>query len=87
MPLLPAVVQMQLQKRVRVERGGTRLTMPIMVGLPRWAYSTSIHEKPHVPAQIWVTMTAKLAAVPDETAEPPLNPNQPTHSRLPPITE
>ena len=55
------------------------------VGLPRIIHSTSIQVKPAVAVAMWVTAMAMPACMPALTAEPALNPNQPTHSSEAPI--
>src|SRR5438046_8548553 len=54
--------------------------MPMTVGLPFNAHSTSIQVKPATAVAIWVTSMAMPACMPAVTAEPALKPNQPTHS-------
>src|SRR5262245_63370321 len=59
--------------------------MPITVGLPRNAHSTSIHVNAATAVAIWVTNMAMPACTPAETADPALKPNQPTQRREAPI--
>ena len=59
--------------------------MPMTVGLPRCAHSTNIQVSAATAVAIWVTVIAMPACTPAVTAEPALNPNQPTHSRPVPM--
>ena len=59
--------------------------MPMTVGLPRCAHSTSIQVKPATAVAICVTVMAMPACSPAVTAEPALKPNQPTHSSEAPM--
>src|SRR5882672_10126697 len=54
--------------------------MPTTVGLPRISHSTIIQVKAAVAVAMWVTVMAMPACMPAVTAEPALNPNQPTHN-------
>src|SRR3954454_8108178 len=54
--------------------------MPTTVGLPRFIHSTIIQVKPANAVAMWVTSIAIPACNPAVTADPALNPNQPTHS-------
>src|SRR5215467_7418081 len=60
--------------------------MPTTVGLPFSIHSTIIQVKPAVAVAVWVTSIAMPAWRPAVTAEPALNPNQPTHSKDAPIS-
>src|SRR5262245_30692920 len=59
--------------------------MPTTVGLPRAAHSTNIQVSAAVAAAICVTSIAMPACIPAVTADPALNPNQPTHSSEAPM--
>ena len=59
--------------------------MPSRLGLPLATHSTSIHATAADAAPICVTAKAIPARLPAASAEPALNPNQPTHSREVPI--
>src|SRR5580658_342960 len=59
--------------------------MPTTVGLPRTAHSTNIQVRPATAVAICVTVIAMPACIPAVTAEPALNPNQPTHSSAAPM--
>src|ERR1051326_1990708 len=59
--------------------------MPITVGLPFSAHSTSIQVKAATAVAICVTVIAMPACMPAVTAEPALKPNQPTHSSEAPM--
>src|SRR5512135_147529 len=59
--------------------------MPMTVGLPRRIHSTIIQVKPAVAVARWVTVIAMPAWIPALTADPALNPNQPTHKSEAPI--
>ncbi len=54
---------------------------PRAVGLPRCSHSMTVHPRPAVAAAIWVTVNALTACPLANRADPPLNPNQPNHSR------
>src|SRR6202051_4634563 len=58
---------------------------PSTVGLPRHIHSRSIQVKPAVAVAVWVTSIAMPACMPALTADPALNPNQPTQSSEAPI--
>src|SRR3954453_20607631 len=62
-------------------------TMPSTDGLPRAAHSANIQASAAAAVAICVTAIAMPAAVPAETADPALKPNQPTQSSEAPITE
>ena len=59
--------------------------MPTSDGRPKRIHSMPIHTSEAVAAAIWVTSSAMPAPPPAPSAEPPLKPNQPTHSMLAPI--
>ena len=59
--------------------------MPMTVGLPRCAHSTNIQVRAATAVAICVTVIAMPACRPAVTAEPALNPNQPTHRRAAPM--
>src|SRR4029077_17447538 len=59
--------------------------MPSTVGLPFMIHSTIIQVKPAVAVAGGVDSMARPACRPAVTAEPALNPNQPTHSKEAPI--
>src|SRR5579885_1525215 len=59
--------------------------IPITVGLPRCAHSTNIQVRPAIAVAICVTVMAMPACMPALTAEPALNPNQPTQSSEAPM--
>src|SRR5215472_9361654 len=59
---------------------------PKTEGLPRVHHSSSIQVRAPAEAARWVAKMAKAAREPAVSAEPPLKPNQPTHSRPVPIT-
>src|SRR6516162_9901763 len=59
---------------------------PSTDGLPRTAHSANAHARAAAAVAICVTAIAMPARPPADTAEPALKPNQPTHSRLAPIT-
>src|SRR6476469_2065325 len=59
--------------------------IPTTVGLPFSAHSTSIQVKAATAVAICVTSMAIPACIPAETAEPALNPNQPTQSSEAPM--
>src|SRR5215468_10459228 len=59
--------------------------MPTTVGFPLSPHSTSIQVKAATAVAICVTSMAMPACIPAETAEPALNPNQPTQSSAAPI--
>src|SRR4030095_16695515 len=58
---------------------------PTTVGLPRIIHSTSIQVNAAVAVAICVTSMAMPACMPAVTAEPALNPNQPTHNSEAPM--
>src|SRR5271168_3496662 len=60
--------------------------MPKTEGLPLKTHSTNIHPNAAAAVAIWVTAMAMPALTPEVTAEPALNPNQPTHNSDAPIT-
>ena len=60
--------------------------MPSTLGLPFVSHSVNIQAKAAAAVAIWVTAIAMPARPSAATAEPALNPNQPTHSRDAPIT-
>jgi len=57
------------------------LAIPIAVGLPRKIHSISIHVKPPAEAAIVVLTKAVVARELEESALPPLKPNQPNQSK------
>src|SRR5579862_8451910 len=60
--------------------------IPSTLGLPFNSHSVNIHASAATAVAIWVATNA-IAALPSEaTAEPALNPNQPTHRSDAPIT-
>src|ERR1700731_2589805 len=59
--------------------------MPITVGLPRNAHSTSIQTKAAAAVAICVTSIAIPACMPADTADPALKPNQPPHKSEAPM--
>src|SRR5262245_21849283 len=59
--------------------------MPTTVGLPRIPHSTNIQASAAVAVAICVTSMAMPAFIPAVTAEPALNPNQPTHNSEAPM--
>src|ERR1035437_5443959 len=59
---------------------------PSTDGLPLAAHSANVHASAAAAVAIWVTVIAMPARPLAPTAEPALKPNQPTHSRLAPIT-
>src|SRR5215813_11047117 len=59
--------------------------MPTTVGLPRVPHSTNIQVSPAMAVAICVTSMAMPACMPAVTAEPALQPNQPTHSSEAPM--
>ena len=59
--------------------------MPSTEGLPRLAHSTDIQTSAATAAEMWVLSMALPASSPDDSAEPALKPNQPTHSSEVPI--
>src|SRR5579871_6524380 len=60
--------------------------MPRTDGLPLAIHSTNIQPKAAAAVAICVTAIAMPALTPEETADPALKPNQPTHSNDAPIT-
>src|SRR5215510_10379176 len=60
--------------------------MPSTDGLPRVHHSRNIQVNAPVEAARWVAVMAKAARELAPSAEPPLNPSQPTHNRPVPIT-
>mmetsp|Transcript_16339 Transcript_16339/g.42209 ORF Transcript_16339/g.42209 Transcript_16339/m.42209 type:complete len:239 (-) Transcript_16339:289-1005(-) len=62
------------------------VTMPSTDALPVSLMSCSAHTIAAVAAEICVARQAKAASAPATTAEPPLKPNQPTHSMPVPTT-
>ena len=60
--------------------------MPSTDGLPRDHHSSAIQVNAPVAAARWVATIANTARELAPSAEPPLKPNQPTHSRPVPIT-
>src|SRR5262245_32899990 len=60
--------------------------MPRTDGLPRVIHSKNIHVSAPIEAARCVATIAKAARELAPSAEPPLNPNQPTQSRPVPIT-
>src|SRR5437588_7543220 len=60
---------------------------PRTVGLPVFHHSVNIHPNAAVAVAKCVVTKALLARALDASALPPLNPNQPTHSRHAPMTE
>src|SRR5271166_1048930 len=61
-------------------------TVPSTEGLPFAAHSANAQPSAAAAVAICVAVMAMPARPPAETAEPALNPNQPTHSREAPIT-
>src|SRR5215813_10837675 len=59
---------------------------PSIVGLPVLNHSATIHPSAAREAAVWVTTKALVARPPAVSAEPALNPNQPTHNIPAPIT-
>src|SRR5215813_13326500 len=59
---------------------------PSIVGLPVFTHSATIQPKAANDAAVWVTTNALVARPPALSAEPALNPNQPTHSIDAPMT-
>src|SRR5271165_6483674 len=59
---------------------------PSTLGLPLTAHSTNVQVSAAAAVAICVTAIAMPARPPADTAEPALNPNQPTHSSEAPIT-
>src|SRR5262245_56837370 len=59
--------------------------MPMTVGFPRMAHSTSIQLKAATAVAIVGTVISMPACMPAVTAEPALKPNQPTHNKEAPI--
>src|SRR5262249_42161886 len=55
------------------------------VGFPQYAHPTSIQVNAATAVAICVTVIAMPACIPAVTAEPALNPNQPTHSSEAPM--
>src|SRR5262245_11007822 len=60
--------------------------MPSTLGLPFTSHSVNIHPRAAAAVAICVTVIAMPARPSAATAEPALNPNQPTHSSEAPIT-
>src|SRR4051794_26746791 len=60
---------------------------PSTVGFPVLIHSANIQPRVAAAAAKWVATNALDAKPFDATALPPLNPNQPTHSRHAPMTE
>src|SRR5262249_14343910 len=72
---------------VMVPRPATAPEMtPNTDGLPRVHHSSSIQVRAPADAARWVAKMANAAREPAVSAEPPLKPNQPTHSKPVPIT-
>ena len=61
------------------------VTMPTKEALPYLNFSHSAHVSEAVAAEICVTVSAIAAPPSAASCEPPLNPNQPTHSIAAPI--
>src|SRR5215471_1073871 len=59
---------------------------PSIVGLPVFTHSATIQSKAANDAAVWVATNALVAKPPALSAEPALNPNQPTHNMDAPIT-
>src|SRR5690606_26530576 len=58
---------------------------PTVVGLPKVTRSIASQTSAAAEAAAWVLMIAEAAPSLAASAEPPLNPNQPTHSSIAPI--
>src|ERR1700747_2269671 len=58
---------------------------PSALGLPCRIHSPTIHPIAAYAAARWVVTNALVASGPEESAEPALNPNQPTHRRQAPM--
>ena len=72
---------------VMVPRPATMpVTIPSTEGLPWRSHSIAIHARAPAEADRWVTSMAMAALPLAATAEPALNPNQPTHSMPAPLT-
>ena len=54
--------------------------MPSTEGLPRLVHSIAIQVRAATAAEMWVLSMALPASSPDDSADPALKPNQPTHS-------
>src|SRR5262245_65466077 len=59
---------------------------PSIVGLPVFTHSATIQPSAANDAAVWVATNALVAKPPALSAEPALNPNQPTHNMAAPIT-
>src|SRR5215813_4542983 len=59
---------------------------PSIVGFPVFSHSATIQPKAANDAAVCVTTNALVAKPPALSAEPALNPNQPTHNMEAPIT-
>ena len=62
------------------------VTIPRTEGLPCLVHSIIIQDREPEAADIWVTSIAIPASPLAANAEPPLKPNQPTHSMPAPVT-
>jgi hypothetical protein len=59
--------------------------MPSTLALPRAAHSIAIQVKAALAAAQWVFANARPARPSADSAEPALNPNQPTHNSAAPV--